>query len=63
MLLMHYLSIDDINYKLLKMSMILISDETVAHGPQKRKIELCKSYTETGLCGYGENCFFAHGVE
>lgn len=29
----------------------------------KRKLELCKSYSETGYCVYGDSCFFAHGVD
>jgi len=45
------------------MSMELSSDEASAYPPLKRKLELCKTYEETGYCGYGENCFFAHGVE
>ena len=28
----------------------------------KRKLELCRSFSETGFCHYGENCFFAHGL-
>lgn len=31
--------------------------------PQKRKIELCRSFQETGFCRYGYACFFAHGLE
>ncbi|RKP13528.1 hypothetical protein BJ684DRAFT_4774, partial [Piptocephalis cylindrospora] len=27
------------------------------------KTELCKSYSETGQCRYGERCQFAHGQE
>lgn len=45
------------------MSVDLMNDETAAHVPQKRKLELCKSYTDLGYCAYGDNCFFAHGVQ
>lgn len=44
------------------MSMELTNDETTAYAPLKRKLELCKSFSDTGFCGYGDNCFFAHGV-
>lgn len=50
------------NTKLSVMSVQVINDETAAHPGQKRKLELCKSYAETGYCAYGDNCFFAHGV-
>ena len=45
------------------MSLELINDEATAFAPLKRKLELCRSYTDTGLCAYGSNCFFAHGVQ
>ena len=45
------------------MSATVLNDETAAQLPQKRKLELCRSFTETGRCHYGDNCFFAHGVE
>lgn len=31
--------------------------------PTKRKLELCKAFAEVGYCSYGENCFFAHGLD
>ena len=31
--------------------------------PPKRKLELCRSFSEHGFCHYGENCFFAHGLD
>ena len=41
----------------------VLNDETAAQASNKRKLELCKSFTQTGYCIYGDNCFFAHGLE
>ena len=44
------------------MSIELKNEELTDYGSFKRKLELCRSFAETGSCGYGGNCFFAHGV-
>jgi len=40
-----------------------MNDEKIATAPEKRKLELCRSFTDTSYCPYGDNCFFAHGLE
>lgn len=45
------------------MSLEVLTGETVMNSWQKRKLELCKSFTENGYCHYGANCFFAHGIQ
>ncbi|CAM6005580.1 unnamed protein product [Sphagnum balticum] len=45
------------------MSASLVCVAVAGEGIHKRKLELCKSFTERGYCLYGDNCFFAHGVE
>eukprot|EP01111_Echinosteliopsis_oligospora_P002517 TRINITY_DN1377_c0_g1_i1.p2 TRINITY_DN1377_c0_g1~~TRINITY_DN1377_c0_g1_i1.p2 ORF type:complete len:272 (-),score=76.86 TRINITY_DN1377_c0_g1_i1:1329-2144(-) len=37
-------------------------EEELAH-QNRYKTELCKSFTETGVCRYGVKCQFAHGKE
>lgn len=43
--------------------MTIVDNEICQDAPTKRKIELCKSWTEDGFCRYGDACFFAHGVD
>jgi butyrate response factor 1 len=45
------------------MSTQVLNDETAAQAPNKRKLELCISFAESGYCIYGSSCFFAHGLE
>ena len=40
-----------------------LSDESLAAAGAKRKVELCRSFAESGYCVYGESCYFAHGLE
>jgi hypothetical protein len=45
------------------MSAVSVDCCAVGELPCKRKLELCRSFTESGRCVYGDNCFFAHGLE
>ncbi|KAM9358845.1 mRNA decay activator protein ZFP36 [Symphorus nematophorus] len=39
------------------------STSSIPSSSSRYKTELCRSYTESGLCKYGGKCQFAHGVE
>ncbi|KAM3616676.1 uncharacterized protein V6R79_021571 [Siganus canaliculatus] len=39
------------------------SSSSVSSSSSRYKTELCRSYTESGLCKYGGKCQFAHGAE
>jgi len=44
------------------MSVEVLNEESILAVGGKRKLELCRSFTETGYCVYGDSCFFAHGL-
>lgn len=35
---------------------------TLKTNPLKHKTELCKNFSELGMCPYGNKCRFAHGA-
>ncbi len=58
---------DPISYEAPVKPATKISPNSVATKPvqkiTRKKYEMCKSWTETGNCKYGERCLFAHGRE
>lgn len=53
----------DLSTAALSSSSLSASSASNASSSSRYKTELCRSFTENGLCKYGSKCQFAHGVE
>lgn len=53
----------DLNTTALSNSSLSASSVSTASSSSRYKTELCRSFTENGLCKYGSKCQFAHGIE
>lgn len=53
----------DLSPTTLSSSSLSASSVSTASSSSRYKTELCRSFTENGLCKYGSKCQFAHGVE
>lgn len=53
----------DLSTTALSSSSLSASSLSTASSSSRYKTELCRSFTENGLCKYGSKCQFAHGVE